>query len=85
MDNARSRALLCHAPNAILVMGTEQCPFCKQAKAALDKHGLSYEWRDIEADPGSFSYDTVPQIWVGEHHIGGYSELEKALQCHKIR
>ena len=59
------------------------CPFCWRAKRLLDLMGVSYEEVDIMENPArrsemvklSGGQSTVPQIFVGEAHIGGSDEL----------
>ena len=63
-----------------------QCPYCDQAKALLTQKGIQFEERKIgdgytkedllEAVP---SARTVPQIFLGEELIGGFTELKKRL------
>ena len=63
------------------------CNFCSAAKHLLSKKKISYEEIDIASDDKkreemlkkSNSAKTVPQIFIGEKHIGGYVEL-KALE-----
>jgi glutaredoxin len=60
------------------------CPFCDQAKALLEQKGIKFEERKIgdgytkedllEAVPNARS---VPQIFLDEKHIGGYTELKQ--------
>jgi glutaredoxin 3 len=52
------------------------------AKRLLEEKGQSYEEIDVEAVPGSrqemlakSGRHTVPQIFVGTHHVGGYDDL----------
>jgi glutaredoxin 3 len=62
------------------------CPYCDQAKALLTQKGIQFEERKIgdgytkedllEAVP---SARTVPQIFLGEELIGGFTELKKRL------
>jgi glutaredoxin 3 len=59
------------------------CPFCVRAKHLLDKKGASYSEHDITM--GGEKRDemlarapmarTVPQIFIGETHVGGSDEL----------
>jgi glutaredoxin 3 len=59
------------------------CPFCVRAKHLLDKKGASYSEYDITM--GGEKRDemlarapmarTVPQIFIGETHVGGSDEL----------
>ena len=63
---------------------TAWCGYCVRAKALLDRRGLEYEEVDLGDDPafrarlneltGGW---TVPQIVIGEQHIGGYDELRQ--------
>jgi glutaredoxin 3 len=63
-----------------------QCPYCDQAKALLTQKGYTIEERKIgdgwtkedllEAVP---SARTVPQIFINEQLIGGFTELKKKL------
>jgi glutaredoxin 3 len=64
-----------------------QCPYCDQAKALLTQKGVEFEERKIgdgytkedllEAVPTA---RTVPQIFLGEKHIGGYTDLVKYIE-----
>ncbi len=63
------------------------CNFCSAAKHLLSKKKIRYEEIDISNDvekknemlKKSNGAKTVPQIFIGEKHIGGYVEL-KALE-----
>ena len=63
------------------------CNFCSAAKHLLSKKKIRYEEIDIGNDSEkreemlkkSNGAKTVPQIFIGEKHIGGYVEL-KALE-----
>lgn len=61
---------------------TGWCPYCNAAKALLDNKGVAYE--EIDADDPDTRMQmvqrahgrrTVPQIFVGETHVGGYDDL----------
>jgi len=70
-----------------IVWSKENCPYCLQAKALLDSKKIEYEERNImhdwtreqllEAVPTA---RTLPQIFLDEQHIGGFTELRKHLQ-----
>lgn len=59
------------------------CPFCTRALRLLDGKGVDPEIVDVEGDPEAFhkmveragGRSTVPQIFVGDHHVGGSDEL----------
>jgi glutaredoxin 3 len=63
---------------------TDWCGYCVRAKALLDARGLDYDEVDLGDDPafrarlneltGGW---TVPQIVIGDRHIGGYTELRR--------
>jgi glutaredoxin 3 len=69
-----------------IVWSKYHCPFCDQAKALLEQRGIPYEERKIgdgytredllEAIPTA---RTVPQIYLGDQYIGGFTELRKHL------
>ena len=69
-----------------IVWSKNQCPYCTQAKALLESRGIEYEERNIEngwdrddllaAVPGA---RTLPQIFLDEEHVGGFTELRKKL------
>ena len=59
------------------------CNFCSAAKHLLNKKKINYEEIDIGYDDKkreemlkkSNGVRTIPQIFIGEKHIGGYVEL----------
>ena len=71
----------------VLIYTGPMCNFCSAAKHLLNKKKISYEEIDIGYDDKkreemlkkSNGAKTIPQIFIGEKHIGGYVEL-KALE-----
>jgi len=59
------------------------CGFCHAAKRLLDSKGVTYSEVDVLAQPQRKSEmmdrahgrHTVPQIFIGETHVGGYDDL----------
>ena len=59
------------------------CPFCQRAKALLDKKEVTYTEFDIGVQPElrdemltrANGAHTVPQIFIGEHHVGGCDDM----------
>ncbi|MDT7951062.1 MAG: glutaredoxin 3 [Acetobacteraceae bacterium] len=58
------------------------CPYCERALSLLDRKGIAY--REIKAPPGSSEREeaerrsgrsSVPQIFIGDHHVGGCDDL----------
>ena len=70
------------APNTVTMYVTTYCSFCGAAKRYLDNLGVSY--RTVEANDAETRMwlvdvtgrRTVPQIFVGEHNIGGFQEMQ---------
>lgn len=61
---------------------TDWCPYCTSARSLLEAKGFAAEEIDVEAVPGARAEmrarsgrDTVPQIFIGERHVGGSDEL----------
>jgi glutaredoxin 3 len=68
--------------SSVVLYSTRFCPYCVRAKALLTKKGI--EFIDIPVDNNvdlrremmaKSSRHTVPQIWIGEQHVGGCDEL----------
>ena len=62
------------------------CPYCTRAKALLDRKGVAYDEHDITmGGPGRAEMlsrangrSTVPQIFIGDTHVGGSDDLAAA-------
>ncbi len=69
------------APIVIYTKGW--CPYCSAAKDLLAKKGAAFTEIDVERSPGARpemvkkagGRSTVPQIFVGERHLGGCDDL----------
>ena len=67
----------------VMIYLTGLCPFCWRAKRLLDIKGVDYEEIDIMADPIRRSemvrraggLTSVPQVFIGDMHVGGSDEL----------
>ncbi len=66
----------------VLLYTKDYCPYCKHAKRLLDSKGVKYEEHDLEDKPEEFEalmkktgLRTVPQIFIGDQLIGGYSDM----------
>lgn len=58
------------------------CPYCVQAKALLKRKGAEFTEVDVSRDPAlradvmaRSGQRTVPQIWIGDYHVGGCDQL----------
>lgn len=67
----------------VRIYTTPICPYCARAKSLLAKKGAAFEEIDVfmDADARKTMEDisggarTVPQIFIGETHVGGCDEL----------
>ena len=67
----------------VKVYTTPICPYCVRAKNLLVKKGVAYQEIDVLSDDQarqemlskSNGMRTVPQIFVGDTHVGGFDEL----------
>ena len=64
------------------------CHYCEKAKNLLTELGINYKEYDITSKPEEIEklhkisgMMTVPQIFVGEKCLGGYSDIEKMHQA----
>ena len=55
------------------VITKDGCPYCVKLKDQLKVDGIAFEEVD-RASVEDFPYKTVPQLWLGGEHIGGYTE-----------
>ena len=70
-----------------IVWSKENCPFCDQAKGLLKMKGIEFEERNINKDwtrdqllEAVPTARTLPQIFLDDNYIGGFTELRRHLQ-----
>lgn len=69
--------------NRIVIYSTASCPYCVAAKQFLDRKGLAFDEIRVDLDPAkreemltrAAGRRTVPQIFIGDAHVGGYDDL----------
>lgn len=66
----------------VTIYTTDYCGFCTRAKQFLQRRGVQFEEVDVSGDDGKRAElvertgrRTVPQIFIGEEPVGGYSDL----------
>ena len=69
------------------VWSKNACPFCVQAKALLESRGIEFEERNVSEDwtkeqllEAVPTARTLPQIFLDDNYIGGFTELRKHLR-----
>jgi len=69
--------------NKVIMYSTGVCPYCMRAEMLLKQRGVTeIEKIRIDTDPAQrdammarTGRRTVPQIFIGEHHVGGFDDL----------
>ena len=66
----------------VVVYTTRWCPYCIRAKGLLNSKSISVEESPVDGDRAlreemarRAGRTSVPQIWIGDQHIGGCDEL----------
>jgi glutaredoxin 3 len=66
----------------VTVYSTDYCPYCRMAEKFLTAHKIPFKGVDVSNDDAMriklvelTGKKTVPQIFVGEKAIGGYSDM----------
>jgi glutaredoxin 3 len=71
---------------------TPFCPYCHAAKRLLDRKGIAYAEIDVSRDPDlrmamiqrANGRRTVPQIFIGDTHVGGSDDLHALEAAGKL-
>ena len=70
-----------------IVWSKNACPFCDQAKNLLKLKGIEFEERNISTDwtreqllEAVPNARTLPQIFLDDQHIGGFTDLRSHLR-----
>lgn len=69
----------------VTIYSSGWCGYCMRAKALLDRKGVAYRELDVDGDRAHreemirrSGRRTVPQIFIGEQHVGGSEDLAAA-------
>src|SRR4051794_22274936 len=83
------------ASNPILVYSKQTCPYCSAAKSAFAAINVAPKVIEVDAEKDGKDWlrslkeltmqTTVPNIFIGGTHIGGYSDLEAGLESGAVQ
>ncbi|MCV6588857.1 MAG: glutaredoxin 3 [Marinobacterium sp.] len=66
----------------VVIYSSQWCPFCVRAKMLLDSKSVKYTEIDVDAEPQQrvvmrerTGRTSVPQIYIGDTHVGGCDDL----------
>ncbi|GAA0827502.1 MAG: glutaredoxin 3 [Marinomonas sp.] len=66
----------------VTIYSSDYCPFCTRAKQLLSTKNVAYDEIRVDGQPKKrqemmekSGRHTVPQIWIGEQHVGGCDDL----------
>ena len=66
----------------VVMYATRYCPYCMRARSLLDDKGVEFQeirvdndWEKRREMEVKSRRRTVPQIFIGGRHVGGYDEL----------
>ena len=77
--------------SVIKVYSTRMCGYCRAAERLLNSKGVSYEVIKVDEDPVLYEHmkeisgrHTVPHIFIGDHHVGGFDVLSAINQSGEL-
>ncbi len=77
--------------NHVIMYTTAVCPFCMMADRLLTAKGVAVEKIRVDQEPERrvemmerTGRRTVPQIYIGETHVGGYDDLYALERAGKL-
>jgi glutaredoxin 3 len=66
----------------VTVYVTDWCPYCRRARSLLAEKGVTFNEINVDDDPkfreemiARSGRRTVPQIFIGEKHVGGCDDI----------
>jgi glutaredoxin 3 len=76
----------------VTIYTKDYCPYCRRAKELLTQKGVDFEEIDVTKDPEgqkamtvrANGRSTVPQIFIGEQHVGGCDDIHALEAAGKL-
>ena len=76
---------------AVVMYTTNWCPYCERARRLLAAKNVSIDEIDVESAPDKRAEmqarsgrRSVPQIFIGDHHVGGSDDLQDLEAAGKL-
>ncbi|MDA3870604.1 MAG: glutaredoxin 3, partial [Gammaproteobacteria bacterium] len=76
----------------ITIYSSKFCGFCVAAERLFKSKDIEYKLIKVDEDPSQFEHmieitgrRTVPQIYIGEYHVGGFDELTAINQTGELK
>ncbi len=77
---------------SVIIYSTLICPYCVRAKELLTSQNIPYEEVRVDDDPIKRAEmerlsgrRTVPQIFIGSKHVGGFADLQKLYERDELK
>ena len=75
----------------VQMYATAICPYCVRARRLLERKGVSFEEIRVDRDRDQLPVmiqrskrTTVPQIFIGDYHVGGYDDMARLDDAGKL-
>jgi len=75
----------------VQMYATAFCPYCVRARSLLERKGVAWQEISVDGDRERFqemtqraNRTTVPQIFIGELHVGGYDDMAALERAGKL-
>lgn len=75
----------------VVIYSSDWCPYCIRAKHLLTSKGVAFDEIKVDGKPDVRAEMTrkarqtsVPQIWIGDHHVGGCDDLYALERAGKL-
>ena len=75
----------------VIVYSSAQCPYCVMAKQLLERKGVAYKEIRVDLEPAKreemmqkSKQRTVPQIFINDQAVGGYTDLLAIDRANKL-
>jgi len=75
----------------VRIYSTRFCPYCVAARRLLSARGIPFDEIGVDGNPAlraqmqrESGRHTVPQIWIGAQHVGGFDELNALDQSGRL-